>query len=224
MPLHTERPLGLFGGTFDPVHFGHLRLAEAAIDTLGLAAVHWIPVGQPGHRPAPCVSAAHRLAMLHLAVDDNPRFVIDDSEIRQSNTSYTVPTLLRIRQQYGEKQALVFLLGADAFAGLTTWHRWHELFKLTHLALVARPGHHLDTASLPQALRQCLAERQIFDPQQLSRSPAGQLIFLDSTALAISATAIREQILQQQSPRYLLPDALIDYINHHKLYQYHHGH
>lgn len=132
-------PLGLFGGTFDPVHLGHLRLAEEAREALGLASVRWIPAGQPPHRGAPRLSGAHRLAMVRLAVAGNPAFQVDGAEVESPGPSYTVTTLERLRRELGPEQPLVLLLGADAFAGLPGWHRWQALLGLAHLVVLHRP-------------------------------------------------------------------------------------
>lgn len=211
--------LGLFGGTFDPVHFGHLRLAEEAHQHLGLAEVRWIPAGQPKHRVAPEVTGRHRLDMVRLAVAGNPVFVIDDAEVESEAPSYTVPTLERLRSIEGGERPLVLLLGADAFAGLSTWHRWHELFGLAHIAVSHRPGFPVELASLPQEVALEFAARRIEDPRYFAKAPAGAVATFAMTQLAISATQIRRLLSNGQSPRYLLPDAVIDYIDRHQLYR-----
>ena len=140
-------PLRIFyGGTFDPVHDGHLRLAEEARNQLQLAAVRWIPAGQPAHRPLPQTTPAQRLDMVRLAIAGHPGFQLDDTEARTDQPSYTVHTLQRLRSELGATQPLVLLLGADAFLSLTTWHRWRELFTLAHLVAVQRPGSEVDAA------------------------------------------------------------------------------
>ena len=145
-------PLGVFGGTFDPVHFGHLRLAEEACAALGLQQVLWVPAGRPPHRDRPLAASAHRLHMVSLAIAGNPRFALDATEAGSDTASYTVNTLRRLRQQLGSAQPLVLLLGADAFAGLPSWYHWQELFELAHLAVATRPQHSLDPDRLPPAL------------------------------------------------------------------------
>ena len=127
--------LGLLGGTFDPIHFGHLRLAEEAREQLGLERVRLIPAGQPPHRGAPGGSADERLAMTQLAAAGNTGFEVDDSEVRLAQPSYTVLSLERLRAELGPQRPLVLILGADAFAGLQRWHRWQELFALAHIAV-----------------------------------------------------------------------------------------
>lgn len=212
-------PLGLFGGTFDPVHLGHLRLAEEAREALGLASVRWIPAGQPPHRGAPRLSGAHRLAMVRLAVAGNPAFQVDGAEVESTGPSYTVTTLERLRQELGPEQPLVLLLGADAFAGLPGWHRWQALLGLAHLVVLHRPGYALAAPALAPELEQLLAARQTGDPARLAGAPAGAILALPMTQLDISATHIRQLLAAGRSARYLLPPAVLDYIDQHQLYR-----
>jgi nicotinate-nucleotide adenylyltransferase len=212
-------PLGLFGGTFDPIHFGHLRLAEESISHLGLGGVRWIPAGQPPHRGAPQVTAAQRLAMVRLATGDNPHFSVDASEVEASATSYTVLTLERLRRELGAAQPLVLLVGADAFAGLTSWHRWQDILALAHVAVSHRPGFPVEINSLPAALASSFVERRLDDVDGLKAAPAGRIVTFAMTQLAISATQIRQLIANDLSPRYLLPDAVLDYIQINSLYR-----
>jgi len=213
-------PIGLFGGTFDPVHIGHLRLAEEATEHLGLARIRWIPAGQPGHREAPRVSPAQRLEMVHLAIAGNPRFDVDASEIGADRPSYTVPTLERLRQpeNFGASRPLVLLVGADAFAGLPDWHRWLELFDLAHIAVAHRPGFPIDAASLPPALATIYRQRHCASPVALADAAAGCIVTFAMTQLDISASKIRKLLVNGRSPRYLLPDAVIAYIQGTRLY------
>lgn len=214
------KPIGLFGGTFDPVHIGHLRLAEEAADHLGLARVRWIPAGQPGHREAPRVSSAQRLEMVRLAIAGNPRFELDASEVGANTPSYTVPTLERLRQveNLGVSRPLVLLVGADSFAGLPDWHRWPSLFDLAHIAVAHRPGFPIDVASLPPALAAIYRQRFNASPAVLADTAAGCIVTFAMTQLDISATKIRTLLVNDRSPRYLLPDAVIAYIQGTRLY------
>ncbi|EXI81239.1 MAG: putative nicotinate-nucleotide adenylyltransferase [Candidatus Accumulibacter appositus] len=215
-----ERPLGIFGGTFDPVHFGHLRLAEEAADHLQLGEVCWIPAGQPPLRAAPQVSARHRLAMVRLATARNPSFEVDAAEVDTAQASYTVLTLERLRQanQLGQRRPLVLLLGADAFAALPGWHRWQSLLELAHIGVAHRPGFPIDVARLPEALLACYRERFCAQPAALRESAAGRIATFAMTPLGISATQIRTLLANGSSPRYLLPDEVIAYIRNHRLY------
>ena len=212
------RPLGLLGGTFDPVHFGHLRLAEEAHEALGLAEVRWIPTGQPPHRQEPCVDTAHRLEMTRRAVADNPAFTVDDAETRSAAVSYTVTTLGRLRAEAGDR-SLVILMGADAFLGLTTWHRWRELFSLAHIGVATRAGFDLSAAALPAELAEACAGRLDSGPGALRAGPSGRVVPFAMTSLAISASLVRERLAAGLSVRYLLPDPVREYIQQHHLYR-----
>ncbi len=214
-----SEPLGLFGGTFDPVHYGHLRLAEESIAHLGLGGVRWIPAGQPPHRGVPQVTAAQRLAMVRRAVDGNPRFSVDPAEVEAAVPSYTVLTLERLRRELGPDRPLVLLVGADAFAGLASWHRWRDLFALAHVAVSHRPGFPVEPASLPAELAGEFAGRRLADAAGLRQAPAGGIVTFAMTQLAISATQIRKLLANGLSARYLLPDEVLDYIQTHSLYR-----
>lgn len=215
-------PVGLLGGTFDPIHFGHLRLAEEACEQLALASVLLTPAGQPPHRAAPDTSAEHRLAMVRLGAHGNEHFAVDDAEIRGGGPSYTVLTLERLRKKLGAKLPLVLLLGADAFEGLPQWHRWHQLFELAHIAVANRPGHPPHARQFPEVVSAELADatkqRIVTDTAALRQSPAGHVIGFDMTPLAISASLIRARLAAGQSVRYLLPDSVLDYIRLNNLY------
>lgn len=214
-----SEPLGLFGGTFDPVHFGHLRLAEESIDHLDLAGVRWIPAGQPPHRGVPQVTAEQRLEMVRRSTANNSKFSIDASEVAAAAPSYTVHTLERLRRELGDGPSLVLLVGADAFAGLPTWHRWRDIFVLAHVAVSHRPGFPVEAASLPQDLAGEFADRRLADAAGLKQAPAGGIVTFAMTQLAISATQIRRLLANGQSARYLLPDGVLDYIQANQLYK-----
>jgi nicotinate-nucleotide adenylyltransferase len=216
-PPPETRPLGLLGGTFDPVHFGHLRLAEEALDALGLPQLVWIPAGRPPHREAPCAEAAHRLAMVRLAVAGNPRFALDEAEIRAEAPSYTVLTLERLRAARGARP-LVLVLGADAFLGLEGWHRWRELFELAHIAVATRPGFALNEAPMGTALATECAARCTQEAGVLKAAPAGRILPFTMTPLAISASLVRARLAAGASVRYLLPDPVREYIDSNHLY------
>ncbi|MBI4989356.1 MAG: nicotinate-nucleotide adenylyltransferase [Rhodocyclales bacterium] len=213
-----DRPLGLLGGTFDPVHYGHLRLAEEAREALDLAGVRWIPAGLPPHRPAPRVAAAHRLEMVRQAVAANPAFTVDDAETASGETSYTVTTLDRLRAEQGSRP-LVLLMGADAFLGLATWRRWRDLFALAHIGVATRPGVELSLEELPAELAAACAGRLDGNPDALKTAPAGRVVQFAMTPLAISASLVRARLAAGLSVRYLLPDPVREYIDLHHLYR-----
>ncbi len=216
--MSARSPIGILGGTFDPVHLAHLALAHAGLDRLGLAKVLWIPAGRPPHRAPPLASPADRLAMVTLAVRDEPRFVIDDSEVKSLAPSYTVATLERLRAFYGPQQPLVLLMGADAFRGLNQWHRWEDLLRLAHLAVATRPGYPL--SGLDPVLAALLARCRATSAEFLHR-PAGGIHPFELSAGTVSATEVRALIAAgaaDQQLLALLPAAVLDYIRQHKLY------
>jgi nicotinate-nucleotide adenylyltransferase len=219
--LHASRltphaPVGLLGGTFDPIHFGHLRLAEELADTLDVARVHIVPAGDPYHRDAPRTPLTHRVAMARLAVSGNPRFLLDERETLRAGPSYAVDTLAELRAEYGPQTPLWLFLGGDAFLGLAQWHDWRRLFDLAHIAVAHRPGFRFDRFDLlPEALKAELASRRDAD----RNNPSGALLLQPVTQLAISSSALRDLLDRGASARYLLPDAVLEYIHAHRLYR-----
>jgi nicotinate-nucleotide adenylyltransferase len=217
LSLPPSPPVGVFGGTFDPIHFGHLRLAEEMAEAIGLERVLFIPAGQPPHRGAPRTAAAHRLEMVRRAIAGNPRFELDAREVKSPRPSYTVDTLAALRAELGDQQPLWLLLGADAFLGLPTWHEWRRLFGLAHIAVAQRPGARLmQSDAMLDPLKSEILPRQVADGS--AAGPAGSVLLRAMTPLDISATVIRDTLARQGSVRYLLPDAVLDYIHQQKLY------
>ncbi|HEX7971530.1 MAG TPA: nicotinate-nucleotide adenylyltransferase [Thiobacillus sp.] len=218
--LHPSHPIGLLGGTFDPIHYGHLRLAEEMAEAIGLSRVLFIPAGQPPHRGAPHIAATHRLEMVRRAIAGNPRFAADAREVTTPRPSYTVDTLTALRAELGFEQPLWLLLGSDAFLGLTSWHEWRRLFDLANIAVAARPGARLmQSDAMPDGLKSEVSQRQVADGS--AAAPAGSVLLRQMTPLDISATAIRDTLARHGSARYLLPDTVLDYINEHQLYTHH---
>jgi len=217
--------LGLFGGTFDPLHVGHLRLAIEAREALGLAEVCFIPAGNPALRDAPACSAADRLAMVTQALASGSGFGVDATEVLAAadhpGPSYTIDTLERQRRAHGPGRPLVLLLGADAFGRLESWHRWRELFGLAHIAVATRPGHELKAggAALNAEFR-----NRAGTGADLGAAPAGRIVPFAITGLEISASEIRRRLAAGLDVRHLVPDAVLDYIDSHLLYRTPHGH
>tara|TARA_R110002020_G_scaffold187161_3_gene385360 strand:+ start:15016 stop:15681 length:666 start_codon:yes stop_codon:yes gene_type:complete len=210
-----NRRIGLLGGTFDPVHYGHLRGALEVRDSLQLDELRLIPSARPPHRDRPGADAAQRLAMVRLAVGEHSGFLVDDRELLRDRPSYTVETLESLRDELGNTVTLFMILGWDAFCGLPNWHRWEELLQLASLVVLQRPEQDQD---LPEVLKDLLAARSISDPRQAS-ARHGQILCLSQTPLAISATHIRALAAEGRSPRFLLPDAVLDYIETNGLYR-----
>ena len=213
-------PIGLLGGTFDPIHFGHLRLAEELAEALNIGQVRFIPAGQPPHRGQPRAATVHRLEMARRAVAGNPRFVLDAREIIRDAPSYSVDTLTALRAELPPNTPLVLFMGGDAFLGLTSWHEWHQLFDLAHIAVAHRPGYSLASweDALPDPLRTLLATRRCEQVAEIAEKPAGRVFLHTITQLDISASQIRDRALRGKSLRYLLPDPVIDYIYENHLY------
>ena len=213
-------PIGIFGGTFDPVHYRHLRLAEEMLELANLRQIRFIPTGIPPHRNAPQTSAQHRSAMVQLAIADQPAFVLDDREVRCATPCYTVNTLRELRAELGATQPLCLLMGGDAFLQLHTWHEWEQLFELAHIVVGYRPGFTLEERihSATEALQRHYHAR-LCTAAILSQQPCGGVAELAIPKLEISATDIRRRVAENRTIRYLLPNAVADYIHQHHLYQ-----
>ena len=183
------RPIGILGGTFDPAHNAHLAIANAALGALGLQQVLWLPTGAPAYRPAPVAAAAHRLAMLKLATAGEPRYAVDERELRPGASGFTFDSLSSLRENHPGK-SLVLLMGADQYAKRETWHRWTDIEKLCEIAVCARPGWTLDTTARTFPM----------------------------TALPISASDIRARLARGDDVSAMLPPAVLGYIREHALY------
>jgi nicotinate-nucleotide adenylyltransferase len=210
--------IGVLGGTFDPIHFGHLRLGVEAMGALGLQSVRFIPSGVPPHRRNTVANPAARLAMVRLAIAAEPGFSVDASEALNPAISYTVDTLLALRKELGAEQPLCLLLGADAFLALASWSRWRQLFELAHIGVASRAGQRFDEDLMPPELLQEYNARHRESPAELASQPAGCVVRFAMSALEISASAIRALLARGASPRYLLPDTVLDYIASNRLY------
>jgi nicotinate-nucleotide adenylyltransferase len=215
-PAARGRSVGVFGGTFDPVHVAHLRMALEMREQLQLDEVRLVPSHRPPHRGAPLASAQHRLAMLQLAVADCEGLVVDDRELRRDAPSYMVDTLQSLRDEIGRDSALVLGMGADAFAGLASWHRWQHLFDLASIAVFGRPGAEAVTDA---GLQQQIDQRRTDVVSALTAIPCGRIAFLEANALDVSATSLRAIIAAGRSPRFLISDRVAEYIRLHGLYR-----
>lgn len=207
--------LGLFGGTFDPIHLGHLRLALELKQQLALDEMRLMPCYIPPHRASPSVDAQQRLTMLQLALKECPQLHWDARELQREKPSYTYDTLREFRTELGEEVSLSWCMGMDSFVALDTWHRWQELIELAHLVVVARPGWELP-AQGPVA---DLIVQHRADAEAIRSASAGKLVILEQRLLPISATEIRAQIKAGESPQFLVPDAVWSYIRAQGLYR-----
>ncbi|WP_442967240.1 nicotinate-nucleotide adenylyltransferase [Pseudomonas sp. WJP1] len=209
------RRIGVLGGTFDPVHIGHLRGALEVAETLALDELRLTPNARPPHRGTPQVSAKDRLAMVECAVAGVAPLVVDARELQRDKPSYTIDTLESMRAEMAAETQVFLLLGWDAFCGLPTWHRWEELLQHCHILVLQRPD---ADSEPPDALRNLLAARSVSDPLALKGS-SGQIAFVWQTPLAVSATQIRQLLASGKSVRFLVPDAVLAYIDAHGLYR-----
>ncbi len=206
--------IGIFGGTFDPIHFGHLRPLLEVREALRLSEVRFIPCYIPPHRAAPGATPAQRLAMLQLALNETPGCFIDERELQRGGPSYMVDTLQSLRDELGD-MPLVFILGMDAFCKLDRWHQWPRLIELAHIVVMLRP----DSAMPSGAVAELVAAHQVKESCELAQSAAGGVWFQSVTQLDIAATAIRERVAQGRDIRFLVPESVRHYIETHGLYQ-----
>lgn len=210
----TEAPIGILGGTFDPVHVGHIRLAIEAYEILQLSAVRMIPLHRPNHRAAPIVNPARRFEMLCAAVD-GARLIADDRELRRGGISYTIDTLESLRGDFPQ-QPLCLLVGADAFHGLCEWHRWEELLGCCHLVVVTRPD---SARALEPRLERLVATAATADPDILNSERCGRIYFQPIPLLPISSTDIRARIAGGRDISFLVAPAVQRLIEQHELYK-----
>ncbi|NOT13901.1 MAG: nicotinate-nucleotide adenylyltransferase [Methylococcaceae bacterium] len=206
--------IGIFGGTFDPVHYGHLRSALEVKDIFDLTELRLIPSARPPHRQQPEATTSARVHMLEQAIENQPGFICDTRELDREGHSYMIDTLKSLRQDF-PKQPLLLFIGCDAFNNLSNWYQWQHLFDYAHIVVMTRPGFEIQH---PDAF---FTARQILQREALTQSAAGKLFFQPVTQLDISATVIRHMIAEKKSPAYLLPDVVLSYIYQHHLYEKH---
>ncbi|HEX5313804.1 MAG TPA: nicotinate-nucleotide adenylyltransferase [Gammaproteobacteria bacterium] len=207
--------IGIFGGTFDPIHFGHLRPALELRQSLGLEELRFLPCRMPPHRRAPGAPPPLRCEMVARAIAGVPGFVLDRRELDRSGPSYTIDTLREVRREMPTAQ-LVLLLGSDAFLGLPGWHDWERLFEFAHFAVTHRPGRRPGGGAPFTTL---MTERLVEEPAQLWREASGRILFVEVTQLEISATAVRETVAAGGDIRYLVPEVVREFIEETGCYQ-----
>lgn len=196
MSAPSTGPVAVLGGTFDPVHNAHLAIAARALEALGARRVLWLPTGAPGYRRAPVAPPEHRLAMLRLAIAGEPRYAIDERELAPGHSGYSYDTLAALRAELGRETPLVMLIGGDQYARLAGWHRWKDLFNLARFAVFARPGEGAGPPGVPE----------------------GGVIHVELEPMPVSGSTIRARLARGESVAGLLPAAVIEYIQLHRLY------
>jgi len=195
--------IGLFGGTFDPVHYGHLRPALEVMQAAELDEVRFIPNRVPPHREPPLLSDQQRAELVQLAIADTPGFVLEQRELLREGPSYMVDTLISLQQDFPDS-TLCLIMGMDAFSGLPEWHRWQTIFELCHLIITSRPGSKLPNFATQTGIAQKISD----DPKCLQQRPVGQILLQSVTQLDISASLIRQHLSNRQSIQFLLPEAV----------------
>lgn len=209
--------IGYFGGTFDPIHCGHLQSSRELARQIGLERVTLMPNHVPPHRAQPDASAEQRLAMLHLAIAHDPLFTIDNRELLRATPSWTITTLISLRRELGNQQPLGFIIGQDSLLNLNHWSRWQELLNYCHLLVCRRPGY--TTQHQDPYVASWIASHRIQDPQILHHQVAGKIFFANTLLHNISATQLRQCYRQGLSRQGLLPSAVDDYIVTNGLYR-----
>lgn len=208
--------VALFGGTFNPIHLGHLRIAVELAELLDVDSMRMIPCSLPPHREALSVSAEQRMAMLQIAVADYPQLVADDIELQRGGATYTIDTLRQVRQQIGEDVPLYLCIGIDVLITLDSWREWQQLTDYCHLVVSARPNYVLPASGV---LADWINRHRCDDLPQLKHCSAGKLYFCDTTRLAISSTQIRDKIKHGDGIDFLTPAAVVNYIHQYDLYE-----
>ena len=208
------RPIGIFGGTFDPIHYGHLRTAFELLQILDFEEVRFVPCGDPPHRGVTFASAALRLAMVRAATRDEPGFVVDDRELRRDGPSYSIDTLESLRAEFTGR-SLCLITGMDAFLGLPTWHRWDQILDFAHIVVAHRPGWR---APGDGELGELLARRRAHSARYLHETLLGSVYIHAVTQLEIASTEIRRLVADGHDPRYLMPDVVREAIRESSCY------
>lgn len=214
--MNSESGLAILGGTFDPVHFGHLQSAIAVKELLAVRQVKLVPSFIPPHRGLPHSTANERLSMLRIATHDNSGLVVDDREISRQGVSYTVDTLTSFRQEIGENVSLYFILGIDSFCTLNEWVRWRELTDIAHLIVLARPGY---LPQIPSEIREWQRKNLVENVNCMRGKSGGEICHVELVQVDISATEIREMIGSGIRPTGKMPERVIDYAFEHELYR-----
>ncbi len=209
--------IGIFGGTFDPVHLGHIKPALDVKQSLGLEELRFIPCSIPAHRAAPIATVEQRLAMLHAAIDGHENCIIDERELNRQGVSYMVDTLQSLQHDLSGKR-FCLIIGMDAFLGLNQWYQWQRLFDLANCVVTYRPGFELDLAQLPADLFNEVKQRQVDSVKVFIEKQQGAILFMPVTQLDISATDIRQRVKHEKSIEEFVPPAVNNVIQQQQIY------
>jgi len=209
-------PVGVFGGTFNPVHYGHLRSAVELVERLGLQRLHLMPSAAPPLRNLPVCSARHRANMVSLAVEGEARLVCDERELQRDGPSYTIDSLAELRAELRDGCGFCMVLGCDALLAIDQWHRWEELLNWAHIVVIARPGWQLPATGV---VADWIQAHRVSGAADLWSQPQGRILLEELRPLDISATEIRQLLAQGKNVRYLMPQSVLDYIQEHQLYR-----
>lgn len=209
-------PVGVFGGTYNPIHFGHLRSALELVEKLGLDSLGLMPCAQPPLRESPACSAEHRAAMVELAVAGDAHLYCDKRELSRSGKSFTIDSLTELRAEFGPERSLCMVMGCDALLEINRWHRWRELLEQAHIVVIARPGWEFPVEG---EVAQWLQLHRADTAAALRTAAAGSVLVEELRPLDISSTEIRELLAAGRSARYLVPESVLDYIYTHALYR-----
>jgi nicotinate-nucleotide adenylyltransferase len=210
----SDNMIGIYGGTFDPVHIGHLRTAQEVLERLEIPDFRFLPAANPPHRETGVTEARHRLAMLQLATEGQPRFSIDQREFHRAGPSYMVDTLRDLRSE-APASPLLLIIGQDSANSLDRWHRWSELFQLAHIVVMQRPDH---AGAYSIELSREMKSRSVSSAQSLAGNTHGSVFGLEVTQLSVSSSGIRKMMRTGHSPRYLVPDRVLEYIRSERIY------
>lgn len=207
--------LGLFGGTFDPIHLGHLHVALSCCNALNLSKIRLIPSAMPLLRQPPLVNPEQRLAMVKMAIEGHPQLEVDDIEIMRDGPSYAIDTVIALRKQLPDT-SLCYIIGVDQFSQFDRWQRWEEFTNYVHLIVTTRSGYKMN---LNKSVSEFLKQQQVTDRLAVTQKPAGGILLQFIVPLSLSATEIRQRILQGKHPEAYLPQAVAHYIQQEQLYK-----
>ena len=212
----ARKLIAVYGGTFNPIHQGHLQAADEITKLCDVDRLLLVPASIPPHRAAPSVSFDDRLRMTELAIADNDLWALDDREHRREAPSFTIDTLASLRDEFGPEVSLAFCVGSDAFQSINTWHRWRELTDFAHVIVAQRCDM---IAPLNSAVEKWSASKVLSAPSQLRDRPSGGILHLSQRPMNCSSSDIRAKLAQGASPNLLLPESVLRYIQQHHLYQ-----